>query len=98
MPEGEMPSDKWRPEMNTRSSAYAPDTIEELARGLDPVDWVQLELLARLSPVERVLVGMRAQDFARAVVRGAFQRRFPHLSRSELNMKVLAHFTPVRME
>ncbi|MGD9101377.1 MAG: hypothetical protein PVF45_12930 [Anaerolineae bacterium] len=84
--------------MNTSPSTYAPDTIEELVHGLDPVDWVQLELLARLSPVERVLVGMRAQDFARAVVRGAFQRRFPHLSRSELNMKVLAHFTPVRME
>jgi len=79
-------------------SPFTPDSIDELVRGLDPVDWVQLRLLARLSPAERVLAGMRAQAFARAALRGALRRRFPHLSRSELNMKVLAYFTPVRME
>jgi hypothetical protein len=77
---------------------FAPDAIDELVRGLDPIDWVQLQLLARLSPAERVLTGMRAQAFARAALRGAFLRRFPDLSRSELNMKVLSYLTPVRME
>jgi hypothetical protein len=71
-------------------STYTPDTLDELIRGLDPVDWVQLQLTARLSPAERVLAGMRAQAFAMAALRGAFQRRFPDLSRSELNMKVLS--------
>ena len=79
-------------------STYTPDTLDELVRGLDPIDWVQLQLLARLSPAERVLAGMRAQAFAMAALRGTFQRRFPDLSRSELNMRVLSYLTPVRME
>jgi hypothetical protein len=62
----------------------------------DPIDWQQLELLARLTPAQRVLLGMQAQAFARAMLRGTFRRRFPELSQSELNMKVLAHFTPLR--
>ncbi len=46
------------------------DTIAEIVRGLDPVDWTQLRLLARLSPAERVLTGMRAAEFAKAALRG----------------------------
>jgi hypothetical protein len=74
------------------------DTIAALVRGLDPVDWEDLRLAARLSPAQRVLAGMRAQAFAMAALRGTFRRRFPQLSQSELNMKVLAYLTPVRME
>jgi hypothetical protein len=74
------------------------DTIAEIVRGLDPVDWTQLRLLARLSPADRILTGMRAQAFAMSALRGTFSRRFPELSQSELNMKVLAYLTPVRME
>ena len=44
-------------------STYTPYTIDELVRGLDPADWVQLQLLARLSPAERVLAGMRVLAF-----------------------------------
>lgn len=62
----------------------------------DPIDWQQLELLARLTPTQRVLLGMQAQAFARAMLRGTLRRRFPDLAQSELNMKVLAHFTPLR--
>ena len=62
----------------------------------DPIDWQQLELLSRLTPAQRVLLGMQAQAFARAALRGTLRRRFPELSKSELNMKVLAHFTPLR--
>jgi len=72
--------------------------ISAIVRGLDSVDWVQMRLMARLSPADRVLVGMGAQAFAMAALRGTFHRRFPELSLSELNMKVLAYFTPVRME
>lgn len=70
--------------------------IEALVQGLDPVDWTQLELLARLTPGQRILAGMRAQAFAMAALRGTFRRRFPELSQSELNMKVLAYLTPLR--
>ncbi|MGC9348410.1 MAG: hypothetical protein ACP5JG_09760 [Anaerolineae bacterium] len=77
----------------TRSSE-----IEALVAGLDPVDWVQLKLTASLSPGQRILAGMQAQAFAMAALRGTFRRRFPELSRSELNMKVLAYLTPVRMQ
>lgn len=62
------------------------------------IDWQQLELMAKLSPAKRVLAGMQAQAFAMAALRGTFRRRFPELSQSELNMKVLAYLTPVRME
>ena len=62
----------------------------------DPIDWQQLELLARLTPAQRILLGMQAQAFARAALRGTLRRRFPKLSQSDLNMKVLAYFTPLR--
>jgi len=74
------------------------DSITRIVRGLDPVDWVQMHLTARLSQADRVLAGMAAQAFAMAALRGTFSRRFPELSLPELNMKVLAYFTPVRME
>jgi len=73
------------------------NAIKELVAGLDAADWVQLRLTARLSPAERILAGLRAQAFAMAVLRGTFQTRFPELSQSELNMKVLAYLTPVRL-
>ena len=69
---------------------------DDLDFSFDPIDWQQLELLASLTPAQRVLLGMQAQAFARAALRGTLRRRFPELSQSELNMKVLAHFTPLR--
>lgn len=69
---------------------------DDLNLSFDPIDWQQLELLARLTPAQRLLLGMQAQAFARAALRGMLRRRFPKLSQSELNMKVPAHFTPLR--
>jgi ribonuclease I len=71
--------------------------IAALVQGLDPVDWIQLKLTANLSPGQRILTGIQAQAFAMATLRGAFHRRFPELSQAELNMKVLAYLTPVRI-
>ena len=67
-----------------------------LVFSFDPIDWQQLELLAGLTPAQRILLGMQAQTFARAMLRGTLRRRFPKLPQPELNMKVLAHFTPLR--
>lgn len=75
-----------------------PSAIAEMVRGIEPVDWVQMRLTANLSEADRVLAGIRVAAFARAALRGSFARRFPELSRSELNMKVLTYLTPVRME
>ena len=72
--------------------------ILEIVQNLDPVDWTQVRLLADLSPAERVLAGMRAQSFAMSALRGTFRKRFPELTIAELNMKVLAYLTPVRIE
>lgn len=63
---------------------------------LDPIDWQQMELLARLSPAQRTLTMVRAAEFVRAGLRAAFRRRYPDLSDAEINMKVLAYLTPVR--
>lgn len=62
----------------------------------DPIDWQQMELLARLSPAQRTLTMVRAAEFVRAGLRAAFHRRYPELSDAEINMKVLAYLTPVR--
>ena len=79
------------------STLAHPTEIEALVHGLDPVDWEQLRLRARLTPGQRILAGMQAQAFAMASLRGTWRRRFPELSPSELNMKVLAYLTPVRI-
>ncbi len=71
-------------------------TVEELVASLDPPDWVQMRLTASLSPAKRIRAGMHAQAFAMSLLRGAFRKRFPELTQSELNMKVLAHLTPIR--
>ncbi len=70
---------------------------KEIVRGLDPIDWVQLQLIANLPPEKRIVPGLQAQAFAMAALRGTFQTRYPELSLPEINMKVLAYLTPVRI-
>ena len=74
------------------------DQISEIVRGLDPVDWLQVELLAKLPPGKRIIPPLQAQEFSMAGLRGAFRRRFPELSISEINMMVLSYLPPVRMK
>ncbi len=45
--------------------------IEELE--LDPVDWEQLRLLAKLTPGERMMAMAQTSAFSRALLRGAFR-------------------------
>ncbi len=74
------------------------DEIAEIVRGLGPVDWVQVKLLAALPSERRIIPALQAQEFSMAGLRGTFWERFPGLTLSEINMKVLAYLTPVRME
>jgi len=74
-----------------------PEELSAIVDGLDPIDWVQMELLANLSPEKRIIPGLNAQEFSMAGLRGAFRKRFPELPMPEINMKVLAYLTSVHM-
>jgi hypothetical protein len=78
--------------------ALTPNEISEIVRGLDPIDWVQMELLAKLPPGQRYIPALQAAEKVRAELRDKFTREFPELSMPEINMKVLEYLTPVRME
>lgn len=53
---------------------------------LEPVDWEQMRLLSKLTPGERMMAMARASAFSRALLRGAFRRRYPGLPIEEINM------------
>jgi hypothetical protein len=78
--------------------ALTSEEISKIVDGFDPIDWVQLELLAKMPPEKRLIPGLVAQEFAMAALRGTFRNKFPELSMPEINMKVLAYLTPIRME
>ena len=75
-----------------------PDDISSIVDGFDHIDWVQMDLLAKMPFEKRLIPGLNAQEFAMAGLRGTFKKKFPELTMSEINMKVLAYLTPVRME
>lgn len=80
-----------------KRSPLTSEEISAIVAGFDPIDRVQVELLAKLPPAKRLIPGLNAQEFSMAALRGTFRKRFPELSMSEINMKVLAYLTPVRM-
>ena len=82
----------------TERKPLTPQEISAIVDGFEPVDWVQLKLIAKLPPAKRIIAPMLAQEFSMAALRGTFRKKFPHLSISEINMKVLAYLTPVRMD
>ena len=73
------------------------EEISAIVDGFDPIDWTQVDLLAKLPFEKRLLPGLNAQEFSMAALRGTFRRKFPELPMQEINMKVLAYLTPVRM-
>jgi hypothetical protein len=74
------------------------EEISAIVDRFDPIDWVQLDLLAKMPPERRLIPGLIAQEFAMAALRGTFRNKFPELSMPEVNMKVLAYLTPVQIE
>jgi hypothetical protein len=65
--------------------------ISALVDGLNPIDWTQMELLAKMPPGKRIYPSLRASAMLRAGLRTAFKRKFPNLSLSEINMKILEY-------
>lgn len=82
----------------TKRAELSCEEIAEIVRGLDLIDWVQLRVIAQLPPEKQIMAGMRAAEFVRAIVRGAMMERLPNETRAQINMRVLRHFTDVRMD
>ena len=71
----------------TDRKPLTPEEISAIVNGLNPIDWAQMELLAKMPPGKRIYPSLRAG------LRTAFKRRSPNLSRSEINMKILDYLT-----
>jgi hypothetical protein len=69
------------------------EDISKIVDGFDPIDWVQVKLVANLPPGKRITPMLQATEMIRAGLRAAFMRKFPKLSRSEINMKILNYMT-----
>lgn len=65
------------------------EEISAIVDGLNPIDHAQMELLAKMPPGKRFYPSLRASAMIRAGLRTAFKRKFPNLSPSEINMKIL---------
>lgn len=74
----------------------SPEEISAIVDSFDPIDTLQMELLAKLPPGQRLAPMMNATLMVRAGLRSAFTRKFPELSISEINMKILEYMTPIR--
>ena len=73
------------------------EEISAIVDGFDPIDVEEMEMVAKMPPGERWLVGYRKSEMIRADIRNKLMKDFPELSKSEINMKVLRSLTPVRM-
>jgi len=80
----------------TERKPLTSEEISAIVDGFDPIDKVQMELLAKLPPGQRIAPMINATLMVRAGLRSAFKRKFPELSLSEINMKVLEYMTPIR--
>jgi hypothetical protein len=69
------------------------EEISAIVNGFNPIDWAQMELLAKMPPGKRIYPSLRASAMIRAGLRTAFKRKYPNLSRSEINMKILEYLT-----
>ena len=81
----------------TNRKPLTPEEISAIVDGFEPIDWQEIEMVAKLPPGERWLVGYRKSEAMRADLREKLKKEFPELSESELNMKILRSLTSVRM-
>jgi len=73
------------------------EEISAIVDGLNPIDWAQIELLAKMPPGKRWLVMCRKSEAIRSDLRNKLMEDFPELSLPEINMKMLRSLTPVRI-
>ncbi len=77
----------------TEKKLLTPEEISAIVNGFDPIDWVQMELLAKLPPGKRMYPSLQASAMLRAGLRTAFKRKFPKLLLPEINMKIFEYLT-----
>jgi len=77
----------------TEKHPLTSEEISAIVDGLDPIDWVQMELLAKMPPGKRIIPMLQATEMVRAGLRGTFRKKFPNLSMSGINMKILEYLT-----
>jgi len=73
------------------------EEISAIVDGFDPIDWDEMEMLKKLPPEDRILVPLQKAEMDRTDLRNKLKEDFPELSISEINMKMLRSFTPVRI-
>lgn len=79
--------------MNTKTERK-PLTSEEISAivdGINPIDWVQMEIMAKMPVGKRMYPSLQASEMIRAGLRTAFIRKYPNLSLPEINMKILEY-------
>jgi hypothetical protein len=77
-------------------SGKRPLTSEEISaivNGFDPIDRLQMELISKIPSGKRIIPMLQATEMVRSGLRAAFSKKFPELSRYEINMKILEYMT-----
>jgi hypothetical protein len=62
---------------------------EDTSLRFDPVDLVQMRLLANLPPHKRIRLMLEARELALGLMRGSLRGRYPGLSEKQINQKLL---------
>jgi len=81
----------------TEKRPLTSEEISAIVDGFDSIDIEEMEMLAKMPPGKRWLVGHRKAEAVRADLRDKLRKDFPELSLPEINMKVLRSLTPVRI-
>lgn len=63
--------------------------LPEFEEHFSPPNHDQVRLLAKIPAARRVRAMLEARELAVGLIRGRLRRRYPHLSTSALNLKVL---------
>lgn len=66
------------------------------SRDFDPVDVVQMRLIAQLSAAGRIDLMLSARAFAIGLIRGRLKRLYPGLSPEALSMKLVEELSRVQ--
>jgi hypothetical protein len=81
----------------TNRKPLTSEEISAIVNGFEPIDWLQIEMLAKLRPDQRIIPMLEKSEMIRADLRKKLMEDFPELSLPEINMKVLRSLTPVRI-
>ncbi|HJR79224.1 MAG TPA: hypothetical protein VJ821_04060 [Anaerolineales bacterium] len=73
------------------------EEISDIVDSFEPIDVEEIEIIARLTPGQRIFRMLERAEAIRSDLRNKLIEDFPELSLPEINMKVLRSLTPVRI-